>query len=128
MSQQKKQLTKSTMYSSLRYILKAIRCCASYILVSRLGLGINFIQWIAVRSSNDTQFVAVALFAVTTGPSPKLTNFSGGGKNQQKKSADLHAALGIIFMQWILLRSETQFAAVSEFVVTILWIVNNWPV
>ena len=28
--------------------------------LSRLGLGINFIQWIPLRSYNDTQFVAVA--------------------------------------------------------------------
>ena len=28
-------------------------------------LGINFIQWIALRSDSDTQFVAVALFVVT---------------------------------------------------------------
>ena len=48
------------------YTLQAIRCCASYILVNRLGLGINFIQWIPLRSYNDTQFVAVAPFVVTT--------------------------------------------------------------
>ena len=36
-----------------------------YILLSRLGLGINFIQWIALRLYNATQFVAVALFALT---------------------------------------------------------------
>ena len=30
-----------------------------------LGLGINFIQWIPLRSYNDTQFVAVTLFVVT---------------------------------------------------------------
>ena len=37
-----------------------------YILLSRLGLGINFIQWIPLRSYNDTQFIAVALFVVTS--------------------------------------------------------------
>ena len=37
------------------------------ILPSRLGLGINFIQWIPLRSNNDTQFIAVALFVVTPG-------------------------------------------------------------
>ena len=36
-------------------------------ILSRLGLGINFIQWIPLRSYNDTQFVAVALFVVTRG-------------------------------------------------------------
>ena len=30
-----------------------------------LGLGINFMQLIPLRSYNDTQFVAVALFVVT---------------------------------------------------------------
>ena len=40
---------------------------ARYFLLSRLGLGFNFIQWIALRSYNDTQFVAVALFAMTPG-------------------------------------------------------------
>ena len=49
------------------YTLQAIRCCASYILLNRLGLGINFIQWIPLRSYDDTQFVAVALFVVTPG-------------------------------------------------------------
>ena len=45
---------------------KAIHCCASYILlVNRLGLGINFVQWIPLRLYNDTQFVAVALFVAT---------------------------------------------------------------
>ena len=38
---------------------------ARYILLIRLGLEINFIQWIPLRSYNDTQFVAVALFVVT---------------------------------------------------------------
>ena len=74
---------------TLRYTLQLVRCCASYILLnrlglginleflyasntraryillSRLGLGINFIQRIPLRSYNDTQFVAVALFVVT---------------------------------------------------------------
>ena len=36
-----------------------------YILLSRQGLGINFIQRIRLRSYNDTQFVAVALFVMT---------------------------------------------------------------
>ena len=57
--------TNSVIYRILRHTLKAIRCCASYILLNRLGLGINFIQWIPLRSYNDTQFVAVALFVVT---------------------------------------------------------------
>ena len=57
--------TNSVIYGTLRYTLQAICCCASYILLSRLGLGINFIQWVALRSYNDTQFVAVALFVVT---------------------------------------------------------------
>ena len=35
------------------------------ILLSRLGLGINFIQLIPLRSYNDTQFVADALFVMT---------------------------------------------------------------
>ena len=35
------------------------------ILLSRLGLEINFIQWMPLRSSNDRKFVAVALFVVT---------------------------------------------------------------
>ena len=35
-----------------------------YILLIRLGLEINFIQWIALRSYNDTHFVTVELFAV----------------------------------------------------------------
>ena len=43
----------------------AIDTCARKILLSRLGLGINFIQWMPLRSYNDTQFVAVALFVVT---------------------------------------------------------------
>ena len=45
----------------------AINTRARYtsILLSKLGLGINFIQWISLRSYNDTQFVAVALFVVT---------------------------------------------------------------
>ena len=30
-----------------------------------LGLGINFIQWMPLRSYNDTQFVAVVLLVVT---------------------------------------------------------------
>ena len=38
---------------------------ARYILLSRLGLEINYIQWIPLRSYNVTQFVAVALFVVT---------------------------------------------------------------
>ena len=42
----------------------------NYILVSRLGLGINFIQWIPLRSYNGTHFVAVALFVIT----PVMTN------------------------------------------------------
>ena len=68
--------TNSVIYGTLRYTLQAICCCASYILLnrlwlvinsefSRLGLGINFIQWIALTTYNDTQFVAVALFVVT---------------------------------------------------------------
>ena len=36
-----------------------------YILLSRLGLGINFIQWIPVRSYNDKQFVPMEQFVVT---------------------------------------------------------------
>ena len=32
-----------------------------------LGLGINFIQCIPLRSYNDTHFVTVALFVVTPG-------------------------------------------------------------
>ena len=39
--------------------------CERYIPLSRLGLGINFIQWIPLRSYNDTQFVVVAQFVVT---------------------------------------------------------------
>ena len=81
--------TNSVIYGILRYTLQAIRCCASlnrlglginseflginseffaintrarYILLS-LGLGINLIQWIPLRSYNDTQFVAVALLS-----------------------------------------------------------------
>ena len=73
-------------YGTLRYTLQAIRCCASYILLNRLGyginsefyaintraryillgllgLGINFIQWIPLRSYNDRQFVAVTLLS-----------------------------------------------------------------
>ena len=50
------------------YALQALGCCASYILLNRLGLGINFIQWIPLRSYKDTQFVAVALFVVTLDP------------------------------------------------------------
>ena len=80
----------NVIYGTLSYSLQAIRCCASnillnrlglgnnsefyaiytrirYILLRRLGLGINFIQWIPLRSYNDTQFVAVALFVVTPG-------------------------------------------------------------
>ena len=76
------------MYGTSRYTLQAIRCCASYnllnrlgldinseffaintraryILLSRLGLGINFVQWGPLRSYNDTQFVAVTLFVMT---------------------------------------------------------------
>ena len=60
--------TNSVIYGTLRYTLQAIRCCVSYILLSRLGLVINFIQWIPLRSYNDTQFVAVALFVVTPEP------------------------------------------------------------
>ena len=33
--------TNSVIYGTLRYTLQAIRCCASYILLNRLGLGIN---------------------------------------------------------------------------------------
>ena len=85
--QQKMGPRNSVIYGTLRYTLQAIPCCAScillnrlglginseflchftrarYILLSRLGLGINF-QWIPLRSYNDTQFVAVALFVVT---------------------------------------------------------------
>ena len=43
----------------------AINTGARYILLSRLGLGITFIQWIPLRSYNDTHFVAVTLFVVT---------------------------------------------------------------
>ena len=39
--------------------------CIIYIVLNRLGLGINFIQWILLRSYNDTQFVAVSLFVVS---------------------------------------------------------------
>ena len=58
------------MYGTFMYTLQAIRFYASntrarYILLSKLGLGFNFIQWIPLRSYNDTQFVAVALFVVT---------------------------------------------------------------
>ena len=38
----------------------------NYILLSGLGLGINFIQWIPLRSYNYTQFVAVTHFVVTS--------------------------------------------------------------
>ena len=81
------------------YTLQAIRCCASYILLnrlglginlestraryirlSRLGLGINFIQWIPLRSYNDTQFVAVALFVVTPELRPGTGMSQRGGK------------------------------------------------
>ena len=41
MSQQKMRPAKSAMYVTLRNILKGIQCCESYILVSRLELGIN---------------------------------------------------------------------------------------
>ena len=37
----KKQPTNSVIYGTLRYTLQAIRCCASYILLNRLGLDIN---------------------------------------------------------------------------------------
>ena len=83
--------TNSVIYGTVRYTLQAIRCCASYvllnrlglginskfvyaintrrraryILLSRLGLGINFIQWIPLRSYSDTRFVSIALFVVT---------------------------------------------------------------
>ena len=91
-------------YGTLRYTLQAIHCCASYILLNRLGLGINsefyaintcaryillswlglginFIQWIPLRSYNDTQFVAVALFVVTPVHGNIRANylFPGGG-------------------------------------------------
>ena len=33
--------TNSVIYGTLRYTVQAIRCCASYILLNRLGLGIN---------------------------------------------------------------------------------------
>ena len=59
--------TNSVIYGTLTDTLQAIRCCASYILLNRLGLGINFIQRIPPRSYNDTQFVAVTLFVVTPG-------------------------------------------------------------
>ena len=79
------QPTNSVIYDTLNYTLQAIRCCASYMYVllnrlrsginsefnaintraSRLWLEINFIQWIPLRSYNDTQFVAITLFVVT---------------------------------------------------------------
>ena len=39
----KMRLSKSVLYSycNLRYIFRGIRCCTSYILVSKLGLSIN---------------------------------------------------------------------------------------
>ena len=64
-SQQKMRPANSVIYGTFRYTLKAIRCCASYILLKRLGLGINFIEYIPLRLYNDIQFVAVALFVVT---------------------------------------------------------------
>ena len=39
--QQKLRPTNSVTYGTLRYNLQAIHCCASYILLNRLGLGIN---------------------------------------------------------------------------------------
>ena len=53
--------TNSEIYGTLSDTLEAICCCASCrpILLNRLGLGINFIQWIPLTSYNDTQFVAV---------------------------------------------------------------------
>ena len=63
--QQKMRPTNSVIYGTLRYTLQAIRCCASYILLNRLGLGINFIQWIPLRSYKATEFVTVALFVLT---------------------------------------------------------------
>ena len=39
--QQKMRPTNSVIYETLRYTLQAIHCCASYILLNRLGLGIN---------------------------------------------------------------------------------------
>ena len=40
-SQQKMRPTNSMIYETLRYTLKAIRCCASYIVLNSLGLGMN---------------------------------------------------------------------------------------
>ena len=39
--QQKMRPTNSVIYGTLRNTLQAIRYCASYILLNRLGLGIN---------------------------------------------------------------------------------------
>ena len=39
--QQQKIRPTKLIYGTLRYTLQAIRCCASYILLNRLGLGIN---------------------------------------------------------------------------------------
>ena len=89
--------TNSVIYGTVGYTLQAIRCCASYILLNRLGLGIirsfyaintreiyillsrlglviNIILWIPLRSYNDTQFVAVALFVVTLANVPKTVD------------------------------------------------------
>ena len=53
----------------------AINTRAIYILLSKVGLEINFIKWILLRSYNDTQFVAVALFAFIA--SCAVSDFSG---------------------------------------------------
>ena len=80
--------TNSVIYGTLRYTLQAIRCCASYILLSRLGIGINFIQWILLRSYNDTQFVAVALFVVTLeDPFPRVCESVNYGKSRNVVNA-----------------------------------------
>ena len=93
--------TNSVIYGTLRYTLQAIRCCASYNLLNRLGLGINrslfaidtcakyillsrlglvisFNKWIPLRSYNDTQFVAVALFVVTPAFATLCRAYRGG--------------------------------------------------
>ena len=62
----KSVVIESFVYKHHNGLDKAINTRARYILQSRLGLGINFIQWIPLRSYNATQVVAVALFVVTT--------------------------------------------------------------
>ena len=66
------------------------------ILLSRLGLGINFIQWIPLRSYNDTQFVAVALFVVTPGQMLPLGNELQGDVVRRSLNLAVQGQLSVV--------------------------------